>query len=78
MQMTELLELEGTQFVKLPEDYRFSGQSVSIRKAGDAVILEPLPGNDAWPEGFFEQIRIDDPAFVRPDQGRSPSAPLLS
>ena len=22
-----------------------------------------------WPEGFVEAIRIDDPAFVRPDQG---------
>jgi hypothetical protein len=22
-----------------------------------------------WPPGFFERIRIDDPAFVRPPQG---------
>ena len=23
-----------------------------------------------WPDGFFDAIRIDDPEFVRPDQGR--------
>ncbi len=26
-----------------------------------------------WPEGFFEEIRIDDPAFVRPPQGTAPA-----
>lgn len=26
----------------------------------------------AWPAGFFEEIRITDPAFVRPGQGEMP------
>jgi hypothetical protein len=28
-----------------------------------------------WPDGFFDQIRIDDPAFVRPPQGETPPSP---
>jgi hypothetical protein len=30
-----------------------------------------------WPERFFDAIRIDDAAFVRPDQGPTPPAPRL-
>ena len=40
------------------------------------LILEPLKPT-AWPEHFFENIRIDDPAFARPDQGLTPPAPVL-
>jgi hypothetical protein len=41
------------------------------------VILQPMK-NAPWPATFFEDIRIDDPAFCRPDQGQMPPAPLLS
>jgi predicted RNase H-like HicB family nuclease len=30
-----------------------------------------------WPAHFFDDIRIDDPAFGRPDQGSGPPAPSL-
>ena len=30
-----------------------------------------------WPPGFFEEIRITDPAFVRPPQGERPPLPAL-
>jgi antitoxin VapB len=32
----------GSQAVRLPKAFRFEGKEVSIRKDGDAVILEPL------------------------------------
>jgi hypothetical protein len=49
---------------------------VSIRREGDAVILEPVkPAH--WPEHFFEDIHIDDPGFARPPQGAIPPVPLL-
>jgi hypothetical protein len=32
----------------------------------------------AWPPGFFDSIRIDDPAFGRPEQGPVPPAPFLA
>jgi len=30
-----------------------------------------------WPTGFFDDIRIDDPAFVRPAQGEAPAVAAL-
>ena len=36
---------------------------------------EPPPA--AWPPGFFEEIRIADPAFVRPAQGEMPRIAAL-
>ena len=70
MKTAEVIDLEGVQVVKLPDEFRFIGARVSIRKTGDAVILEPMKP-DAWPAGFFDQIRIDDPAFGCPDQGQT-------
>jgi virulence-associated protein VagC len=72
----EILNTEHGQTVLLPSGVRLSGDKVAVRREGDAVILEPLKP-DLWPEGFFESIRIDDPAFVRPDQGRLPPSPVL-
>ena len=77
MNTAQIIELEGEQAVKLPREFRFSGGIISIRKEGEAIILEPLKGG-SWPEGFFESIRIDDPAFSRPAQGQMPPAPSLS
>ena len=75
--LQSLIDLQGTQAIKLPDEYRFDGDRVSIRKQGDAVILEPIkPAN--WPDGFFADIHIDDPAFSRPEQGQTPPAPSLS
>ena len=77
MKTAELVELHGAQAVKLPEEFRFDGNSVWITRQGDAVLLQPIrPAT--WPESFFEDIRIDDPAFCRPDQGQTPRAPSLS
>ena len=76
MKTAEVIDLEGTQAVKLPDEFRFGGPTVSVRRAGEAVILEPLKAA-AWPAGFFDEIRIDDPAFARPAQGQMPPAPSL-
>ena len=32
----------GSQAVRLPKAFRFEGAEVSVRKEGDAVILEPV------------------------------------
>ena len=32
----------GSQAVRLPKAFRFEGDEVSIRREGDAVILEPV------------------------------------
>jgi virulence-associated protein VagC len=77
MSTAEIVDIGGAQAVKLPEGFRFDTDTVSIRREGEAVILEPVKP-PVWPEGFFEAIRIDDPRFVRPDQGRTPPVPPLS
>jgi virulence-associated protein VagC len=74
MKTAEVMDIQGVQVVKLPDEFRFCGPSVSIRKSGNAVILEPVRP-ETWPPGFFDEITIEDPAFVRPDQGRTPPSP---
>jgi virulence-associated protein VagC len=64
----EVVDIGGAQIVKLPEGYRFNVPTVSVRQEGEAMVLEPLHAS-RWPEGFFDAIRIDDPKFVRQDQG---------
>ena len=76
MQTAEIFHTDGTQAVKLPDGFRFEGDTVSIRREGEAVILEPVKPA-TWPLGFFDSIRIDDPAFARPEQGQVPRAPSL-
>jgi virulence-associated protein VagC len=71
MSTAEIVDIGNVQAVKLPSEFRFEAETVSIRREGEAVILEPLK-SAAWPEGFFAAIRIDDPRFVRPDQGQAP------
>lgn len=77
MKIAEIIDLHGVQVVKLPEEFRFSGPRVSIRREGDAVILAPI-NPVVWPPDFFEEIHIEDPAFARLSQGHTPPALTLS
>jgi antitoxin VapB len=60
-----------SQAVRIPKELRFEGREVNIRRLGDGVFLSPVKATK-WPEGFFSEIRIDDPDFSRPDQGELP------
>ncbi|MFC1707316.1 antitoxin [Planctomycetota bacterium] len=60
-----------SQAVRIPKAYRFNAEEVSIRKEGEAVILEPIKAAD-WPRGFFRRIHIADDSFARPSQGTMP------
>ncbi len=58
-----------SQAVRLPKEYRFHADEVSIRREGNKVILEPVekPG---WSEGFWEYLDSLGPVsddFVRPE-----------
>jgi antitoxin VapB len=44
-----------SQAVRLPKAFRFSSSEVSIRRDGDAVVLEPLEGR-RWPPGYWERF----------------------
>jgi len=74
MTVLDVVDAGGEQIVRLPPGFHLQGTQVSVRREGDSVVLEPVkPAR--LPEGFFESIRIDDPAFCRPDQGEMPPAP---
>jgi len=63
-----------SQAVRLPKDFRFPGDEVSIRREGDAVILEPIKRR-AWPRGYWELLREMSPDFevepLRPALGKT-------
>jgi antitoxin VapB len=73
MSTAEVFDVGGHQAVRLPEEIHFDGRVVSVRREGKAVILEPVAASESptesWPEGFFDAVHIDDPKFVRPEQG---------
>lgn len=76
MATIQVIEIDGSQAVRLPDEFRFSSKQVTIRKEGQAVVLEPVRPK-SWPSDFFERIAVDDPAFERPDQGNMPPPPSL-
>ena len=54
--------------LRIPKQLNPQEGEVSIEQVGDHWIVQPLKPR-SWPNGFFKRIRIDDPAFTRPDQG---------
>jgi antitoxin VapB len=66
-----------SQAVRLPKEFRFEGKEVSIRRDGQAVILEPIekPG---WPEGFWKRFLSEPPLaenFELPERPAPSAAP---
>ena len=55
-----------SQAVRLPKEFRFEGDSVFVRKEGNAVILEPNGGR--WPDGWVESFSGMPDDFKRPAQ----------
>jgi antitoxin VapB len=76
MKVAKIVRADGSQLVRLPEEFHLEGDTVSIRRQGEAIVLEPVKPA-TWPPGFFDSIRVDDPAFARPAQGRVPPTPKL-
>ena len=55
-----------SQAVRLPKEFRFTGDTVLVRREGNAVILEP---SQDWPEGWVESFAGVPEDFERPPQG---------
>jgi antitoxin VapB len=56
-----------SQAVRLPKEFRFDSDTVSVRREGKAVILEPA---DEWPEDYVETFAGVPDDFSRPPQGK--------
>lgn len=66
----------GSQAVRVPKEFKFDCTEVEIWKDGDVVSMRAVKKRE-WPKGFFESIRISDPAFKRQPQGKMPPAVKL-
>ena len=60
-----------SQAVRLPKEFRFPGEEVSVRREGEAVILEPIEAT-RWPRGYWQRL-----AEMRPDYEIAPMRPVL-
>lgn len=65
-----------SQAVRLPKVFRFSAKEVSVRREGEAIVLEPIKGR-LWSRDLWRKIRITDRAFVRAPQGAAPKRAAL-
>jgi antitoxin VapB len=54
MATAKLFRNGRSQAVRLPKEFRFGGDELSIRREGEAVILEPLRPQ-AWPKGYWQR-----------------------
>ena len=55
-----------SQAVRLPKEFRVKGDTVLVRREGNAIILEPA---HEWPEGYIESFAGVPDDFIRPAQG---------
>jgi antitoxin VapB len=62
MVTAKLFQIGGCQAVRLPEEFRFGGNEVRIRRVGFGILLEPL---DADPKAWFAAMDEtgSDPIF---------------
>jgi antitoxin VapB len=44
-----------SQAVRLPKEFRFPGDEVTLRRDGNAVIMEPVRKR-AWPRGYWTRL----------------------
>lgn len=62
MTTAKLFENGRSQAVRLPKEYRFSGNEVSINKIGDVVIL--MPQDNKW-AGLMESLELFTDDFMK-------------
>jgi len=53
MQQAKLFQNGQSQAVRLPKEFRFAGDSVTIKRVGKAVVL--LPHDEPW-ETLFDAL----------------------
>jgi antitoxin VapB len=59
MQTAKIFWSGRSQAVRLPKEFRFSGDEVRVRRHGSAVILEPIPKDWSWLDEIVGQMDED-------------------
>jgi antitoxin VapB len=57
----KLFTIGGSQAVRIPKALRLQGENVTIRKVGEALVIEPVAANEwAW----LDELSPVDPEFM--------------
>lgn len=72
--LTRVFVSGNSQAVRIPKSLRTDASEMTIRREGEALILEPV-ARKKWPAGFFRKIAI--PSMKRPPQGETPEPPAF-
>jgi len=62
MTTAKIFENGSGQAVRLPKEYRFSGDEVLVDKIGDIVLL--MPKNNQW-AGLLSSLNLFTPDFMQ-------------
>jgi antitoxin VapB len=76
MEKAKLFWSGRSQAVRLPKDFRFSGEEVRIRRHGSAVILEPMADDWGWLDAIAGKLD-DDFARAAAEQPQQQERPAL-
>lgn len=66
MKTAQLIQIGQSQVVSLPEEFRFSGDRVFVKKLGNAIIL--IPYNNPWQSLFDSLGQFSDDFMEDRDQ----------
>ena len=69
VQTAKLFWSGRSQAVRLPREFRFSGNQVRIRRHGAAVILEPVAEDWAWLDALVGRLDEDAAKAAEEDPG---------
>lgn len=76
-QFAKLFKNGSSQAVRLPREFRFEGDKVRIRRAGNSVILEPVVEDvDAWLTAL-RSIPADPDFMKQRNQPRTPKREIF-
>lgn len=48
-----------SQVLRIPDEFRFQGKEVRIRRHGNAVVLEPIPEDWGWLDSIASKLDDD-------------------
>ena len=74
-EIAKIIRTDGMETVQLPPDFRFDGDTVRIRRDGDAVILEPITESERRPRASILPFDAGLSAALEAEWGSFPRLP---
>jgi antitoxin VapB len=76
-QFAKLFRNGSSQAVRLPQEFRFKGEKVRIRRSGNSVVLEPvITDAEEW-LAALKKIPHDPDFMARRNQPRTPKRKIF-